>query len=77
MGNKDSIQNGMIFCSVRRIKSICQGRNFEIKGNHKWKGGILNFIRRAEIIIIEISELLKMKEELIEMVKIMIKEAKI
>lgn len=49
----------MIFCKVKRIKSIFQGRNLAIKGSHKWRGGILNFINNAIISIKVIKLFLK------------------
>lgn len=38
----------MIFWIVERVKSILKGKNFEIKGNQKWNGGILSLINKEE-----------------------------
>jgi len=33
---------------VERMRSMLNGKNFEIRGNQKWKGGILSLINKEE-----------------------------
>lgn len=70
----------MIFCRVRRIKSIFHGKDLAIRGSHKCRGGILSFIIRAvvnikiiklflKIILLKIIENIIIKDAMIWIIK--------
>lgn len=66
----------MIFWRVNKINKVFQFKYLATIGSHKWKGGILNFINRAKIIIImKRSLIIKVLFKIIH--KIIGKEAKI
>lgn len=66
----------MIFWRVSKINKIFQFKYLDTMGSHKWKGGMLNFISNAKIIV-KIKKLLIMKILFKIIHKMIGKEAKI